>query len=82
VQIRLEELETAVFGKVGKDLRFETIEKAITELKLKQINNHETLASELEAVKVRSQNEFFAMNQNMTKVNNFEQILETMKEWL
>lgn len=56
IQHRLSEIEQVCFGKKGKDLRFELIEKKLEDLCIKQSSDHKTIQSEFESLSIKSTN--------------------------
>lgn len=56
---RLEEIEQVTFGKAGKDLRFERIEKQLEEVCIKQASDHKYLEVSFEGLVKRSEDNFF-----------------------
>ena len=56
IKHRLSDIEQVCFGTKGKDLRFESIEKKLEDLCIKQASEHKTIESEFESLLVKSTN--------------------------
>jgi hypothetical protein len=68
-----------MYGKVGKDIRFDRLEEAIEKLRMKQITDDHKLASEIESMQLKASNEYFRIEQKLARVASFEkQMIEFM----
>jgi hypothetical protein len=68
-----------MYGKVGKDIRFDRLEEANEKLRMKQITDDHKLASEIESMQLKASNEHFRMEQKLARVASFEkQMIEFM----
>ena len=62
---RLVQVEDALYGKVGKDIRFDRLEDANEKLRVKEVTDFHKLSSDIEAMQLKASNEYFKFEQKL-----------------